>query len=100
MPQALAVAVANHPTALQMSPNYLHDMDEFGRQYGGLVVAGRKIIYVNAFSRSAMDQSGSDSNSNWRAQPVMVCDGGASFFGVEYDPQSKSFAHFEFNGPG
>ena len=28
----------------------------------------------------------------------MVCDGGPAFFGVEYDPKTKTFTHFAFNG--
>jgi hypothetical protein len=35
---------------------------------------------------------------DWRRQIVAVCDGGPQFFGVEYDPDTKTFSHFEFNG--
>ncbi len=35
---------------------------------------------------------------NLHRDAVGVCDGGPSFFGVEYDPETKAFSHFEFNG--
>jgi hypothetical protein len=35
---------------------------------------------------------------DWHRQVVGVCDGGPAFFGVEYDPATKRFSHFEFNG--
>jgi hypothetical protein len=64
------------------------------RQYGGLVVDGRKIIYANAFFPHAGFGSG------WRAHTISVCDGGAWYFGVEYNPEKKLFSNFEFGGTG
>lgn len=61
------------------------------RQYGGLVVGGRKIIYVNG-SRNAVTLP------NWQTTPISICDGGALAFGVEYDPATGRFANFAFNG--
>lgn len=66
---------------------------EFGRQYAGFMTGAHKIIYVNAFPLEVMGDV-----RDWRASSVMVCDGGEAFFGVEYDPAAKTFAHFEFNG--
>ena len=61
------------------------------RQYGGLIVAGRHIIYVNG-ARNAVVQG------DWRNTAISICDGGALAFGVEYDPASGTFSHLEFNG--
>ncbi len=61
------------------------------RQYGGLIVGGRRIIYVNGV-RNAV------AGGDWRDAPISICDGGALAFGVEYDPASGAFSHFEFNG--
>ena len=61
-------------------------------QYAGLIAGGRKFIYVNSFRGDVGDFP------NWKTQPVMVCDGGDAFFGAEYDPQTKTFANFAFNG--
>src|ERR1700759_4933111 len=61
------------------------------RQYGGLVVGGRHIIYVNGARNAVILPS-------WRGVPISICDGGALAFGVEYDPATGAFAHFAFNG--
>ena len=61
------------------------------RQYGGLVVGGRRIIYVNG-ARNAIV------HADWRSVPISICDGGALAFGVEYDPATGRFANFTFNG--
>ncbi len=61
------------------------------RQYGGLVVGGRRIVYVNG-ARNAIV------HGDWRSTPISICDVGALAFGVEYDPASGAFSHFAFNG--
>jgi hypothetical protein len=71
------------------------------RQYAGLVINGRKIIYVNAFPAGALDVEFSPTYRrifNWQSEPALVCDGGAVFFGVEYDPATEMFSNFKFNG--
>ncbi len=77
---------------------------DFLRQYGGFIVGGRKIIYMNAFPRFLLGDEKSASAErhrrapDWRSAVEGVCDGGPDFFGVEYDPATKTFSHFEFNG--
>lgn len=71
---------------------------DFRRQYAGFTIGERKVIYVNAFPRSAGDPSPGRS-FDWHDETVLVCDGGPAFFGVEYDPEKGTFDHFEFNGP-
>lgn len=66
----------------------------FFRQYGGLLIGGRKIIYVNAFRAHAWGLS------DWRSKAFDICDGGSNFFGVEYDVETKTFRPFAFNGTG
>ena len=63
------------------------------RQYAGLVIAGRRVIYLHAF-RSPH----SPLRRDWRREPIIVCDGGTITFGVEYDPARRTFANFAFNG--
>jgi len=77
------------------------------RQYVGFTRQGRKLIYLNAFSARVVDvfceedvkpaQEG-DCRSHWRREAVGVCDGGDDFWGVEYDPESKTFSSLAFNG--
>jgi len=61
------------------------------RQYGGLTVGGRHIIYVNGARNAVV-------HGDWRTVPISICDGGALAFGVEYDPATGGFSHFAFNG--
>lgn len=61
------------------------------RQYGGLIVGGRRLIYVNGARNAVV-------HGDWRTNAISICDGGALAFGVEYDPASGTFAHFAFNG--
>ncbi len=73
---------------------------DYYRQYGGLVVGGRRIIYVNGFFRSLIDDEvrAHRMPSDWHKVPALICDGGTLGFGVEYDPATGAFANFAFNG--
>ena len=64
------------------------------RQYVGAVVDGRRVIYINAFPASMMDYDDDFDLS----QVVMVCDGGADFWGVVFDPETGQFSDLDFNG--
>jgi hypothetical protein len=66
------------------------------RQYGGIVRGGRRFVYGNFYPRHVDDYTRDP--DQWRHEPVMVCDGGAAFFGVEYDVAAHRFTHFGFNG--
>jgi len=95
LPQALAEALKKR--------NELYNPTlKIKRQYAGLIVAGHNIIYVNAFPGGSInfDDVAHRKKTTHLTEPVDVCDGGSSFFGVEYDPATKSFSHFEFNGRG
>jgi hypothetical protein len=96
LPAALAVE------AQKRGPRH-EQRTTFRRQYAGLVMGSRRIIYVNAFPPDAGDPAKDGTpaarNFDWHREPVVVCDGGPAFFGGEYDPDKKAFAHFEFNGP-
>jgi hypothetical protein len=73
-------------------PNYL-------RQYAGLLIGGRKVIYVNGFpGDQTFRGDGLERRTDWRTKPVLVCDGYIGYFGVEYDPETRDFAHLVFNG--
>ncbi|MBV9109962.1 MAG: hypothetical protein JO306_11190 [Gemmatimonadetes bacterium] len=76
-------------------------LDDYRRQYVGIVHRdGTRSIYVNGFYHDTMDPSEQSRDSTrWREEPVVVCDGGAGFFGVEYHPDTGTFGRLEFNGP-
>ena len=64
------------------------------RQYIGIISHGKKLIYLNAFPTIF----GSRPTMNWKTTAVIVCDGGDSVWGVEFDPADNSFYAFEANG--
>ncbi len=71
------------------------------RQVGGLVlVDGRRRLYVNAYPRpdtTAGAYRGACADTP--ARPCSVCDGGPDFWGVLYDPETRTFSEFDANGP-
>ena len=69
---------------------------DYYRQYGGLVIAGQRVIYVNGFHRQVVEKS--QQPEAWKSSPIGICDGGELAFGVEYDPEAKTLAKFQFNG--
>jgi hypothetical protein len=76
-------------------------VDEFLRQYFGIVSGGRRYIYINAFPASEFkDWPKQVPVFNWRMQPFVACDGGSGFWGVLYDPASRRFSQLAFNGIG
>jgi hypothetical protein len=65
---------------------------DYFRQYVGVIVSGRKLIYLNAIGLS-------DAGAGWKTRFVSVCDGGESFWGAIYDPATGKFADLHKNGP-
>ena len=61
------------------------------RQYVGIVVRGRRLIYGNYFPKGA-------DLTSWRIRPAIVCDGGPAFFGVAYDVAAHRIVSLGFNG--
>ena len=69
------------------------------RQYAGFVIGGRRIIYVNGVDESAIQREPNPAHPfDWRTQAVQICDGGPITFGAEYDPATRQFSNFAFNG--
>ena len=69
---------------------------DYYRQYSALVIGARRLIHVNGFHRFLVE--GNSRAPDWRNVPVCVFDGGERFFGVEYDPETKTFSNFAFHG--
>jgi hypothetical protein len=73
--------------------NTQEDAAAYVRQYGGLVISGRRVIYAHGFIEHI-----DDPDQGWRTHARIICDGGPITFGVEYDPATRQFANFAFNG--
>jgi hypothetical protein len=80
-----------------------HSLDDYYRQYGGFVVGGRRVVCINAFHGQYLDFDAQVSPLDpfdWRHRAVQVADGGALFFGAEFDVESGMITAIAFNGPG
>lgn len=78
----------------------IHD---YYRQYVGIHVGRRRVIYVNGFHRlhvEHLERVRPELTPRWRTQVVHVCDGGTLFFGAEYDPETREIKNLHFNAPG
>ena len=62
------------------------------RQYVGIVLSGRRLIYVNGFPTPVL--------KDWQTRLVNVCDGGPAFWGVVFDPVAGTFSDLKTNGVG
>lgn len=74
---------------------------DYYRQYAGLLIGGRQVIYINGVHATVVERdegAGRPQRGLWTNEPVMICDGGTITFGVEYDPATKAFDKFAFNG--
>jgi hypothetical protein len=74
------------------NPN-IPDNVEYHRQYVGIVVNGKRLIYGNFYPASVSDVF------DEKSTPVVVCDGGASFWGIVFEPESSVFLDLQVNGP-
>lgn len=66
---------------------------DFDRQYVGIEMDGRQLIYLNAFHLP------DDADIDPARDAIRVCDGGAQFWGAVFDPASGRFLDVQFNGP-
>ena len=113
----LSVLLDHQLSALRLPDSLRPHAGDYYRQYAGVIVGGRRIIYVNGFhktqvaeTRTFLTEHRNDSaalrnfpsafrdSDYWRGVATMVCDGGEYYFGVEYDPETHRFRNFSFNG--
>jgi hypothetical protein len=66
-------------------------VNDFHRQYSGMVVDGRRVIYLNALLNSLV-------GSDWRTRVLGICDGGPVAWGALYDPALGVFYELRTNG--
>jgi hypothetical protein len=75
---------------------------DYYRQYVGLVVGGRRLVYVNGFHRELLSLDPTSRRlehaGEWRTKAVVGCGGGVDLFGAEYDPIGGRIESITFNG--
>jgi len=84
-------------------PRDYQPLHEYYRQYVGIVRGGKKVIGVNLahvsfFESMAKVESYRGKTEELRKQPIMVEDGGAYFFHLQFDPATGTFSNLQFNG--
>jgi hypothetical protein len=65
-------------------------MDEYNRQYIGILVDGKRIVYANYFCDSAQ--------KDWTEEFILVMDGGDCFFQFQYDVDTAEYFNLQVNG--
>lgn len=65
-------------------------LDQFVRQYTAYESDGRTMVYVNLLPWKFVERG--------PGKPVVVCDGGPQFWGVEFDVELDRIVGVEFNG--
>jgi hypothetical protein len=70
----------------------LRDVHVYFRQYVGVIVRGRPVIYINAFPASEFDSWPSQiARPDVTREPFKACDGGSAFWGAISDPEHRAF---------
>jgi hypothetical protein len=64
---------------------------QYGRQYVGFVKDGKRCVYRNFFK-------GGSEITHAASVPVVTCDGGDDYWGIEYSLDSRTFENIHFNG--
>lgn len=65
-------------------------LDEYERQYVGLILDGKNIVYANYFCNST--------GTDWKQDFVFIMDGGACYFQFKYDADSGELFDLQVNG--
>ena len=75
----------------------LHGLKDYVFQYTGLIIKGEKYVYINAFQIESSDDL-TRFYKDWKVNPVIICDGGDSVWGVLFDLKNKKFLQLAING--
>jgi hypothetical protein len=68
------------------------------RQYLGIIVEGKKVIWVNCFPEKRPMED--DPFAQWDSNIIVVRDGGSDFWGLIYEPDEHCFKNLMVNGTG
>jgi hypothetical protein len=74
------------------APEILKQIGAYKRQYRGIVLGGRKQIFIRFFCEI--------SSEDWTSREMVVLDGGSCFFNLRFSPATKTFSNLWINGEG
>ena len=76
--------------APQTGPGSLSDLNEYRRQYVGIVANGQRVIFAIFFCNNH--------DTDWQHKIVFVIDGGSCYFEVKYDVQTGAYYDLSIHG--
>jgi len=76
--------------------NQVKNLNNYLIQYLGIVLEGKKYIYINAFEKSELDDI-KRMHQDLKTSAVVVCGGGDGFWRVLFDTNLKEFTELKFN---
>lgn len=88
--QNLPSFLQENSTSFRREPPVWEQLDTYQRQYAGLVMNGRKIIYGNFFC--------TEPGPGWKEEWLFVMDGGDCYFQLQFDVASSAFSGLMVNG--
>ena len=93
----LPVYLAKDKIKIKKSAKWLSG---FYRQYVGVIVGGKRLIYGNFFPGPTMSGQfeWSITKKVWKKEPVDACDGGSDFWGIVFDVGSETFSPPVYSG--
>jgi hypothetical protein len=94
IPSANQIALMEQRLDLYLGKHYPAIRKNIGQlyfQYAGLIRNKKKFIYINTLDQHAQ------ANPDWRHTAMIICDGGDTFWGLEYDPVTHQFSEMTFN---
>jgi len=78
--------------------NQVQDLNNYIIQYIGIILEGKKYIYINAFHKSVMEDL-KRLHQDLKSSAVVYCGGGIGFWRVLFDINLKEFNEIRINAP-
>jgi hypothetical protein len=76
--------------SFRRQPPVWEQLDNYKRQYVGLTIKGKPVIYGNFFC--------TDTGLDWKEEWIFVLDGGDCFFQLQFDVESGTLTALMVNG--
>ena len=92
-PDEQVVAQAeSHLDQITRLPGNINEPRRYLRQYVGVVVEEKRVLYINAGADRRHLKDATD--------PLVMCDGGRGYWGAVFDPDLGEFQDLKINGLG
>jgi len=78
--------------------SYIKDLDNYAYQVIGFEIKREAYIYINAFPIGGKNPD--DVKAHWKELPIVICDGGHSYWGIVFNIKKREFSDLHRNGPG